>query len=230
MKEDRVLIFNGINNKDMDLKVVSLPPIQDSTKSTNDADIDGMDGTLTEFNKYTSDTKSVECDYKDESCDPDKIVSWLRGSGKVVFGNRPDRYYNAEINNVVPLSQIIENQMYNFIVQFKCQPFGYLHEGQKKITLTSGTTLLNNKVDYYSLPVITIYGTGSCTFTINGRTLTITEIGGSITIDSTIESCYNGKDNMISGDYPYLDVSKNIISWSGSNVTKVEIITNWRCI
>jgi phage-related protein len=213
----------------MNLKVVKLPPIQDSTKSTNDVDIDGRDGNLTEFNKYTSDIKQVECDLRGSQID--KVVKWLRGSGPVIFGNRPDRYYNAEIVNVVPLEQIIENQLYNFPIQFKCQPFGYLLNGKDKRSITNGIQLFHNKADIISLPIITIYGSGSCTFNINGRVFTISEIGTSITIDSTIKMCYDGKEDKINGPYPYLEPDvNNTITWSGTGVTKVEITPNWRCI
>lgn len=228
MKENKILVFNNKNNIDMNLKIVSLPPIQDSTKSTNDVDIDGADGTLTEFNKYTSDIKPVECDYQGN--DPDKIVRWLRGKGPVIFGNRPDRFYNAEIVNPIPINQIIENQLYNFLVQFKCQPFGYLLDGQDFRTITNGTILNHNKADYISLPIITIYGTGSCIVTINNRNFTITEIGTSITIDSSIQKLLCWKENKINGPYPYLDIGENLITWTGTGVTKVEIKPNWRCI
>lgn len=228
MKEDRVLIFNNRNNLSMGLKVVSLPPLQDSTKLTNDVDIDGMDGNLTEFVKYTSDIKQVECDLR--GADTNKVIRWLRGKGKVIFGNRADRFYNAEIVSTVSLNQVVENGLYNFLVQFKCQPFGYLIDGQEVITISNNTTLYNNKADYKSLPLLTIYGTGSCTFTINARSFTITEIGGSITIDSSIGSCYNGKDNKLNGKYPYLDIEENVITWTGAGVTGVEITPNWRCI
>jgi len=229
LKEYKIFIFNNKNNLDMDLKVVSLPEIQDSAKNVTKQDIDGRDGTLTEFNGYTNDTKQVECDYRGNQ--PDKIVKWLRGKGPVIFGNRPDRFYNAEINNSVPLNQVIENKLYNFLVQFDCQPFGYLLDGQEYRVITSGTKLLNGKADYISKPLVRISGTGLCTFTINSRTFTISEIGTSITIDSDIESCYAGKDEMINGDYPYLEPNvENSISWSGSGVTKVEIMPRWRCI
>ncbi|WP_315069611.1 phage tail protein [uncultured Clostridium sp.] len=228
MKEYNILTYNWKNNLTMNLKIVKLPYIQDSTKSTNDIDIDGKDGTLTEFVKYTSDVKEVECDFRGSNVN--EVVKWLRGKGPVIFGNRPDRYYDAEIVNVVPLDQIIEDQLYNFPIQFKCQPYGYLLDGKDKRIIISGTKLFHNKADTISLPVITIYGTGSCTFNINGRAFTITEIGTNITIDSTIRSCYDGKDDKINGKYPYLDIGENLITWSGSGVTKVEIKPNWRCI
>jgi phage-related protein len=105
-----------------------------------------------------------------------------------------------------------------------------LLEGKEIITLTSGTTLNNNKATHTSNPIITIYGTGACAFTINSRAFNITEIGGSITIDSDIEEVYNGKGRQMTGKFPYLDVGENVISFTGSGVSKIEVTANWRAI
>jgi phage-related protein len=224
----KTLIWNNKRSEDMGLKIISLPPIQLSTENINEIEIEGRDGTLTEFDGYTSDTKQVEADYRGSNTLA--IPQWLKGKGEVIFGNVPDRYYKARINNVVPLEQIIENQMYNFTIQFRCQPFGYLLDGKETLTITNGSVLNHNKATYKSLPIITIYGTGSCTFAINGRSFTISEIGTSITIDSDIQDCYNEKGDKMSGYFPYLDVGENTISWIGAGVTKVEITPNWRAL
>lgn len=31
------------------------------------------------------------------------------------------------------------------------------------------------------------------------------------------------------GQFPYLDIGENVISWSG-NISKIEITPNWRCL
>ncbi|NRT90021.1 phage tail protein [Clostridium beijerinckii] len=225
----KTLIWNGRVAENEGLKIISLPPIQLSTPVVNDVDIEDRDGTLTEFKKYTADTKQVEADYIGNN--PLNVASWLQGSGEVIFGNIPDRYYKARINNVVPISQVIENQMYNLLIQFYCQPFGYLLEGKEPITLTSGTTLNNSKASYISLPKIIIYGTGSCAFTINNRTFNITNIvGGNITIDSDLRGVLENKGQYMTGKFPFLDIGENNVSWTGTGVTKVDIIPNWRCL
>jgi phage-related protein len=224
----KTLIWNGKKSEDMALKIVSLPLVQLSTEKITEKEVDGRDGTLTQFNGYTSDVKSVECDYRGNN--PYKISSWLKGTGEVIFGNLPDRYYKARINNVVPLSQVIENKLYNFTIQFKCQPFGYLLDGKEPIILTNGTTINHNKATHKSLPVITINGTGSCTFTINNRSFSISEIGTSITIDSFLEEVYDEKGDKMEGYFPYLDAGENNISWTGTGVASVNIIPNWRCL
>lgn len=225
----KTLVWKGRKAEDEGLKIISLPPIQLSQERINERTVPDRDGFLTEFEGYDGDTKSVEVDYKGNN--PLRIANWLKGEGEVIFGNLPDRFYKARINNKIPIETIIENEMYNFPIEFRCQPFGYLLDGKEPITLTGATTLNHNKATYKSLPIITIYGTGACTFNINSRTFNITSItGGSITIDSFLELVYNDKGDKMTGLFPYLDIGENQISWTGTGVTKVLIQPNWRCL
>ncbi|MBY6825579.1 phage tail protein, partial [Clostridium botulinum] len=107
----KTLMWNGIRAEDMGVKIISLPPISLSTQRVNEVEIEGRDGFLTELDGYGGDTKQVEADYRGNN--PQKLLKWLRGSGEVIFGNVDDRYYKARISNIVPLEQIIENQLYN---------------------------------------------------------------------------------------------------------------------
>lgn len=221
------LIWNGKTAEQMGLKIISLPPIQLSTERVDEKEVEGRDGTLTITNGYTSDEKTVEADYIGDK--PFEIANWLQGSGKVIFGNMEDRYYKARINNVVPLSQVLENYLYNFPIKFKCQPFGYLLEGDYPIEITKSGTVLYNPGTYKSLPLITIYGAGVGILTINSINYTITNINGSITLDSEILEALDGRGgDFESDDFPELNTGENIISWSGG-ITKVIIIPRWRC-
>lgn len=224
----KTLVWNGIRAEDMGVKIINLPPISLSTEKVNEVEIEGRDGFLTELDGYSGDTKPVEADYRGNN--PQKILKWLRGSGEVIFGNVDDRYYKARISNIVPLEQIIENQLYNFPIEFRCQPFGYLLEGKNIIELLKPTTLYNGKADYESKPIVNIFGTGKCTLNINNKAFSITNIGGKITLDSELEEVYEDKGQYFeSDDFPILKIGENNISWVG-NVSKIEIIPNWRCV
>lgn len=223
---EKTLIWNGKTAEQMGLKIISLPPIQASTERIDEQDIEGRDGTLTFLNGYTSDEKEVEADYKGNK--PLEIISWLKGKGEVIFGNIPDKYFKARINNIVPLDEVIRNQLYNFPIKFKCQPFKYHLAGKKKIIITSSGTVINNPGTYKSLPLITVYGSGTGSLTINGVTYTITNIGGSMVIDSDIQEVLNGKGDYLQADeFIELPIGKSTVNFSGG-ITKVEIIPYWR--
>jgi phage-related protein len=222
-----MFIWNGISSDDMGVKVVSLPPISLSEENIDEITIEGRDGFLTDFKGYSGDTKKVEADYYGDN--PYAICEWLRGNGEVIFNNQEEFYYKARITNQIPLEEIIKKQMYNFLIQFRCQPFKYFINGKNKKTITVKETTLNNFGNFKALPTITVYGSGNITININGRAFTISNLSNSITVISEIEEVLDGKGKLMEGYFPYFDPGKNTISWSGS-VTKLEVTPNWRVI
>lgn len=226
---ENTLVWKNIRAEQMDVKVISLPPIQLSTEKLEEKEVEGGDGTLTYRYGYTSDEKEVEADYIGNN--PIRVANWLQGNGKVIFGNLQDRYYKARINNIIPLQEVIKNGLYNFAIKFKCQPFGYLLEGEYPIDITkSGTVLCNVKATYKSLPIITAYGTGEGVLTINSINYTFKNINGSISLDSEIQEVLNNQGEYFESDYfPELKVGENTISFSGG-ITKVVITPRWRCL
>ncbi|AOR24298.1 phage tail protein [Clostridium taeniosporum] len=216
--------FNNISSEDMGLVVRELPPISSPEETLNKLDIPGGVPILQNWGHGLLE-KPCTCHYEGNNLD--KLLQWLRGSGKVIFGNLKDRYYKSYIGNKIPLEQILRNKLYKFPVIFTCKPFGYLLDGGIPITITKQTKLNNVKCTYKSLPTITIKGTGSATFIINNRSFKVTNINGEITINSEKESVSNDRGEYMEGEFPYLDPGENNISWTGS-VTEVIITPYWR--
>lgn len=221
-----MFIWNGISSDDMGVKVMPLPPISLSEENVTETEIEGRDGSLTEVNGYKTTTKEVEADYYGD--DPYSICNWLRGNGEIVFGNDENFYYKARISNQIPLEEILRNT-HNFLINFRCQPFKYFINGKMKKTITVSGTVLNNFGNKEALPILTVYGSGNITVNINGRAFVLSNLTNSITIISEIQEVADNKGDIMEGDFPYFDIGKNIITWSG-NVTKIEITPNWRCL
>ncbi|MBN1070499.1 phage tail protein [Clostridium botulinum] len=219
-----MFIFNNISSEDMGLVVQELPPISTPEEILNKSDVPGGVPILQNCG-YSLLEKPCICHY--EGNNPDKLLQWLRGSGKVIFSNLKDRYYKSYIGNKIPLEQILRNKLYKFPVIFTCKPFGYLLDGDIPIIITKTTKLNNVKCTYKSLPTITIKGTGSATFSINNRSFKITNINGEITINSEKESVLNDRGEYMEGEFPYLDPGENLITWIG-NIKEVTIIPYWR--
>ena len=158
------------------------------------------------------------------------IASYLKGSGKVAFANRPGGFYFARIVNQIPFEKILRgNPHRSFAVNFRCQPFWY-QENVPEITVTTSGAFITNPGSVYSEPVITVYGSGEITLMVG---MTIVELDGitdSITLDTPLMEAYKDMTSMngcMSGDFPTLLPGSNAISWTG-NVTKVVIQPNWR--
>lgn len=161
----------------------------------------------------------------------DTAIKWLSGSGELVLEQAPDRYFKARVSNLISVSQFIANEAYKFPLYFKCEPFGYLFSGNNKLNVTQPQSVVNAGT-VHSLPIITVYGSGNITLTVNKQVVKLTSVDGSLTMDSELQECVKGLEDYgekMEGDYIVLEEGANAISFTG-NVSKIEIIPRWRCL
>lgn len=191
--------------------------------------ISGRHGTLTAtdgtFEPYILQAEFIVKDLSKT----DKICSHFKGEGDLIFSNNLDRKYKARVNNQIEFSRIIRS-LKRFTVEFEVQPFMY-EAAPAPRTLTEPTSILNIGT-FESEPIITVYGQGDITLTINNLNLILNGIDGEITLNSEILNAYKDTlslNNKMSGDFPIFSVGESIILWTGS-VTKLEIMPNWRWI
>ncbi len=85
-----------------------------------------------------------------------------------------------------------------------------------------------------SLPNIKVIGSGSGSLTVNGQSVSFSDIDGTVTLDSTVQETYQdtgteliSKNSTKTGDYPVLLPGDNAVSFSGG-ITSLEITPNWR--
>lgn len=99
-----------------------------------------------------------------------------------------------------------------------------------RITLTASGTFIDNPGSISAEPVITVYGSGEITLMIGMTICDLTDVSGSITLNSALMEAYSGvtsQNDRMSGDFPVLLPGRNAVSWVG-NVTRVVIEPNWR--
>jgi len=97
------------------------------------------------------------------------------------------------------------------------------------VTLWSNGSITNPGT-VNSEPVLFLMGNGNITLAINGISIQLTGISGSITIDSVLKDAYNGStllNNQMLGDFPVFLPGVNTISWTGS-VSSLHVTPNWR--
>lgn len=99
-----------------------------------------------------------------------------------------------------------------------------------------GSIKVRNNGNYKSKPIITIYGSGAISLSLNGAQLFLIQLGYEefITLDSQSLEAYKNeilKNRLVTGDYEklVLNVGENTISWGG-NVEKIEIVNYSRWI
>ena len=86
--------------------------------------------------------------------------------------------------------------LYNsFLLQFRVQPFKYsVNAAGDALELTAPTTIRNSGT-VYSEPIITVFGSGDVTLTINGADFPLYGVQESITIDSEMMEVFKGDIN-----------------------------------
>lgn len=160
-----------------------------------------------------------------------QIRAWLHGSPgyrRLEDDAHPYEYRMARFTNAVKFEPMYTDREAELEITFSCQPQRWLKSGEDPVELTAAGALIN-PTGFDALPIITVTGSGAATLTVGDYTVTISDIDGSITLDSSIQRSYSGstaRDGAVTGIYPILSAGSNAISWTGS-VTKVTIIPRW---
>ena len=228
---DDGFVWKGMHSASYGLICESLPNISVPERRVEKVELNSRNGYYTiDHQTYSGDVKSVSFHLTNEK-NIDVVKSWLSGSGKVTFSSQPDRYYKAVIISKVDLEQVIPT-LHKGLVQFDCQPFGYLHDGKIPLILTQSVSTVINTGNYPSEPYIKLICDGDIVLRVNGTPLSIKDVSGYVEIDADLDKIYKGTESMenkASGDTPIFETGVNTIEWTG-NITRVEITPRWRCL
>jgi predicted phage tail component-like protein len=228
-------IFGGKNSyTDFGIVITKRPSIPSPKRRVTNITIPGRNSSLKyDENTYEDITVTVECALrKDNLADNiDIIKGWLICSGEedLIFDFQADKKYIAQVVNAIDFAQAYK-YFSKFVIVFSCQPFKYAVDNSIINIINTGTSI-NNLGTIESEPVISLYGSGDIVIKINGGQINLKGITGKITINSVIQDCYddagNNLNGQMSGEFLKLKPGENIIEWSG-NVTKIELLPNWR--
>ena len=222
--------FNNIDNESLDLHCISCGRRQRAQEKIETQGIPDSNQDYVEHSGfYEPYNRAMQFAWKDKLKTAD-IYKWLRGYAKLRTSKDPGGYFKANVMSGYDVDKF-SKRYDEFQAVFKINPpFFYLDSGEVPITLTTPGTITNPGT-HVSEPLIRIVGSGNITLTINGRTLTFTNIETFIDIDPELAIPYF-KNNVnvgekVVGDLPYFDVGDNEISWTGS-VSEINILGRWR--
>lgn len=227
--------FGGKNSyKDYGIVISKRPNLPSPKRRVSYIDIPGRDSSLTyDERTYENITIGVECKIKDGKLVDkiDEIKSWLFSAGEsdLIFSFQDDKKYRAQVVNSIDFSQVAK-VFSEFIIVFNCRPFKYEVRNSLFTIIESGTSIINIG-SIKSEPIISIYGSGNVELIVNGTTISLTNINEKITLNSIIQDSYNdlgeNLNNKVKGEFIYLIPGSNKFEWTG-NVSKIEILPNWR--
>jgi phage-related protein len=242
--DQAVFAYGGIVSKDMGL-VISNETTQTSPEaSISFQTIPGRDGSLIIDNKRLANFIYPIHTYLRPESDMDiheaatHISQWLKGDiryGELYLSWDPNYIYKAVYNEQFSITDILP-RFGKIALNFKCHPIKYRISGQNTMALTSGQTILNPE-KRAAKPLITITGTGDITLKKNGANwLILSNVDGSITVDSESKSVYKDGPNLfekmnatLSPLFPQLGPGTNVITWVEAGFS-VSITPRWEAI
>lgn len=159
------------------------------------------------------------------------VAEWLSapvGYQRLEDSYEPDVYRMAYYEGGQDIESIL-NRFGRATISFNCKPQRFLKSGEAPKTFTEAGTLTNiTRMD--ALPVITVYGTGSGSVTVNDTTVEISEIENYVVLDCELMDAYKGNENrnpyVSAADFPVLVSGINNISFSGG-ITSLDIVPHW---
>lgn len=216
-------IYKNINSRDMGISILKLPPRIKPDRRGEMITIPGRDGFLFESeDAYNGKTLEIECTFlPPENLSQNEIdalimdiIVWLDGSGKLIFSDYLNYYYDATIVNAIPIERLFKRYR-RFIIEFEVQPFSKRTESS---TFEIGTTGTHNisVTSYYNIkPVVNLNAVGNIELKVNNQSIRFINLDTEIIIDSEFmnvtDTNGNNMNNHIVGEFPILKPGSNTI-------------------
>ena len=224
------ILDNTINSRsDLGFRITQPPIIPAAKRIFDSIAVDGREGSLTIPRGWEDTVFEMRAALVGTNI-PSRwrtALPKILNAKTIYFSNDNTVFYNIKHAEAGALERRLSS-LYDFPISFTCAPFRYLRNVPLTTLTASGT--INNAGTVYSLPKITIYGTGSRTLTINGKPIVLNLLSGSLTLDGELRECYYGgmaQNNRMSGDFPVFNVGNNTVTL-GTGITKLEIEPRWR--
>lgn len=233
MNKTPYFIFNGINSYDVGIYLIDLPITYKPSRNIETIEVTGTNGLLHIDNgTYQSYNIVINCTLshlKPTHMVKDELVKWLNGSGELILSTEPNKKYRAYLNDSFALSPILD-VFTEFSLNFEVYPYKFSNAADKDLIVITQETTVYNIGTLFSLPKITVYGSGSGSIFINDIEYQLQNITAGMVVDSELQNVYSGNQNKNSSflgfDFPSLPTGKSNIRFSGG-ITKLEVEPNW---
>jgi phage-related protein len=232
-----IITFNGVTSESLGIQVEHPPAFEIPERDYNVISIPGRNGDIVIDNGCY---KNVNRKYNiaigaaggSFTTFASNVSSWLHsaiGYARLEDSYDPNHYKLAMYTDDNSIENILQ-QAGRATINFNRKPQRFLKSGDTKITIT-GSNSITNPTNFISLPLIVVKGTGNGVINIGGYTATLTNVISSTTLNSEIETVYNGSTNLnmyvtLNKGFPKLVPGANTITFSGG-ITSVEIYPKW---
>ena len=230
--------YNDINSLDYGLHITGNPEIDAPEDDIEEVEVPGRDGVLIKKNNRKKPvTISLPCNTTSSASywwdSFRQIKDWLTDSGILQFDDDTEHFYKV-LNCTVTSHKRDHWKTSTLTAKFTCEPYMYLVSGQSEY---DPDDVLENPYDICH-PIYTIKGSGNCTLTVNGNSMSAA-VNGTLIIDTEREIAYTSdlevSNTAVTGDYAglYLISGTNTIDIASSDDSALDfditVQPNWRC-
>lgn len=234
------VIFNGISSMDIGpegLIIEQLPDELKPARNVEEVSIPGRDGTVYEdlggYETYRTSMK-INCNGAQLS----DVYAWLDGEGWLTTSENPEFMRSVAFYEQIKDQRFRAGACYDSItIPLVAQPYKY-KVNQQLLTITQ-PTVFSGEGNKKAKPVLAITGSGDITLMVNGASVMIADLDGTIILDCDTETPYSETDGVktfrgrmitvIDNEWPRLDPDTNSINWTGS-ISQITIDPWWRWI
>lgn len=219
-----------ISSRTLGVRLAAPVEIPASTRVVDDIEVAGRAGTLTRLGGWEDTTLTLQLAIptSDGTDGYRRAAAAFMDATTVSLSGELGLFRRVKHATVGPLARELASWGM-FDADMVCQPFTYLDTGLTPVTLTSSGTLTNPGL-LDAAPVITIYGTGQLTLSINGRQCRVNSPAGQVTLDAdrlVAHVAGNVQTDALTGSFPTLTPGANRITL-GTGISKVVVVPNWR--
>lgn len=225
------VLFDSVSIKTLGLSLTHRPEIPTAERRIEYINVEGRDGPLVRKMEYKDVNLLLTFSFLDKVNVRQKvreIRAWLLNKSKLSFSDDVGIY--RIIKDIRVESVINDIDVYGRVmIDITLDPFEYIEAAP--ITLTAPGNI-NNPGTYFANPLISVYGTGNLSITIDGKKVDLKSVNGHITLDSELQEAHKNSLNMNSfmvGKFPQLKTGNNAVTWTGT-VTKLVIDSRCRYV
>ena len=230
-------IYKGTSNADIGVFMEQLPDEIRPRRNIEEIQIPGKDGrAAVDLGSYDIGQTSMKVNCNGHT--PTEVYAWLRGEGWLTTSNDPEYMRWVSFYDQIGDSRFrTAEACYDTLnIPMRVQPYKYLVNAADDYMDLTEEKVFEGKGNDDALPVLEITGSGDINLMINGMTVLIDGLNGTLMLDCDTKTPYTdengvmqfaGRKVTVIDEWPRLLPGSNAVSWTGS-VSRLRIRPWWR--
>lgn len=232
------LTFNGITSDSMKVIVERYPARPVPERIVETVRVPGRNGLLTRTEGFANVLQDYEV-YLSAAADglpsvAAAMAAWLlapEGYARLEDSYNPGEFRMARLTNPEDITNYF-NRFGRCRLSFDCQPQRFLTSGETATSYSADATI-TNPTAFTALPLVTVTGSGTVTFSLGGHTVTIADLAGTVTLDAEAQNAYDGATNLnaqvtlADGSFPALNPGANTLAFVDGTIASITVTPRW---